>query len=124
MSARNSAQWRGDCLGVFWSVWNINFLTQLVSEPTRGSALLDLLLMKRAGLVGDVVEGHCGHCGQGIIKFSVLGEVRKGVCETCLGVPEGRFWTLVQIQSLITKGSRKAGCTLGRKSSPWQLVIG
>ncbi|PKU45732.1 mitochondrial fission process protein 1 [Limosa lapponica baueri] len=30
-----------------------NFLTQLLSEPTRESALLDLLLVNREGLVGD-----------------------------------------------------------------------
>jgi len=34
-----------------------NFLMQLVSEPTRGGALLDLLLTNREGLVGDVVVG-------------------------------------------------------------------
>ena len=34
-----------------------NFLTQLVSEPTRGGASLDLLFTDRAGLVGDVVVG-------------------------------------------------------------------
>ncbi|KAK4816427.1 hypothetical protein QYF61_016863 [Mycteria americana] len=38
-----------------------NFLTQLVSEPTRGGASLDLLLTNREGLVGDVVVG--GHLG-------------------------------------------------------------
>ena len=34
-----------------------NFLMQLVSEPTRGSASLDLLFTNREGLVGDVVVG-------------------------------------------------------------------
>ena len=34
-----------------------NFLTQEVNEPTRGSALLDLLFTNREGLVGDVVVG-------------------------------------------------------------------
>jgi len=38
-----------------------NFLTQLVNEPTRGSASLDLLFTNREGLVGDVVVG--GHLG-------------------------------------------------------------
>ena len=33
-----------------------NFLTQLVSEPTREGALLDLLFVNR-GLVDDVVVG-------------------------------------------------------------------
>jgi len=36
-----------------------NFLTQLVSEPARGGALLDLLFTNREGLVGDVVIGGC-----------------------------------------------------------------
>jgi len=39
-----------------------NFLTELVSEPTRGGASLDLLFTNREGLVGDVVVGGClGH---------------------------------------------------------------
>ena len=33
------------------------FLTQLVSEPTREGALLDLLFVNREGLVDDVVVG-------------------------------------------------------------------
>jgi len=38
-----------------------NFLTQLVSEPTRGGASLDLLFTNSEGLVGDVVvRGHHG----------------------------------------------------------------
>jgi len=36
-----------------------NFLTQLVGEPTRGVASLDLLFANREGLVGDVVVGGC-----------------------------------------------------------------
>ena len=39
-----------------------NFLTQLVSEPTREGALLDLLFVNREGLVDDVaVGGRLGH---------------------------------------------------------------
>jgi len=34
-----------------------NFLTQLISEPARGGAALDLLFTNREGLVGDVVVG-------------------------------------------------------------------
>jgi len=34
-----------------------NFLTQLVSEPTRGGASLDLLFANRKRLVADVVIG-------------------------------------------------------------------
>ena len=31
-----------------------NFLVQLVRQPTRGGALLDLLFTNREGLLGDV----------------------------------------------------------------------
>ncbi|KAK4828864.1 hypothetical protein QYF61_000992 [Mycteria americana] len=48
-----------------------NFLTQLVREPTREGALLDLLFMNREGLVSDVMVG--GHLGQ---------KVRRGVSRT------------------------------------------
>jgi len=34
-----------------------NFLMQLVSEPTRGGASLDLLFTNKEGLVGEVVGG-------------------------------------------------------------------
>jgi len=49
-----------------------NFLTQLVSEPTRGGASLDLLFTNREGLVGDVVVGGClGLSVHEMIEFSV-----------------------------------------------------
>jgi len=57
-----------------------NFLTQLVSEPTREGAPLDLFFANRDGLVGDVmVRGHLGHSDHEMIEFSVPGEVRRGV---------------------------------------------
>ena len=36
-----------------------NFLTQLVKEPNGGSKILDLLSVKREGLVGVVKAGDC-----------------------------------------------------------------
>jgi len=36
-----------------------NFLMQLVKEPMRGAALLDLLFTNREGLVGDVESRGC-----------------------------------------------------------------
>ncbi|KAK4830584.1 hypothetical protein QYF61_011819 [Mycteria americana] len=46
-----------------------NFLTQLVSEPTREGTLLDLLFVNREGLVGDVtVEGRLGHSDHKMIR--------------------------------------------------------
>ncbi|PKU46871.1 rna-directed dna polymerase from mobile element jockey-like [Limosa lapponica baueri] len=60
-----------------------NFLTQLVGEPTRGDALLDLLFTNKEGLVADVeVRGHLGLSDHEMVKFSILSEVRKGVSKT------------------------------------------
>ncbi|GAB0208240.1 mitochondrial enolase superfamily member 1 [Grus japonensis] len=60
-----------------------NFLTQLVSEPTRGGASLDLLFTNREGLVGDVVvRGRLGLSDHEMIEFSIHGEVRRGVSKT------------------------------------------
>lgn len=52
-----------------------NFLLQLVSKPTRGRTMLDLLFANRDGLVGDVVvEGHLGHSDHEITGFLLFGE--------------------------------------------------
>ena len=58
-----------------------SFLTQLVREPTRGGALLDLLFNNREGLVGDVEVGQSDH---GIVEFSVLGDVRRVTSKTAI----------------------------------------
>uniref|UniRef100_A0A493THY5 Reverse transcriptase domain-containing protein n=1 Tax=Anas platyrhynchos platyrhynchos TaxID=8840 RepID=A0A493THY5_ANAPP len=60
-----------------------SFLTHLVSEPTRGGAPLDLLFTNREGLVGDVVVRSClGQSDHEMVKFSILGEARKGTSKT------------------------------------------
>ena len=62
-----------------------NFLTQLVSEPTREGALLDLVFVNREGLVDDVaVGGRLGHSDHEIIEFSILRETRKGDSRTAI----------------------------------------
>ena len=61
------------------------FLTQLVREPTRGSAPLDLLFTNREGLVGDVVVGNClGQSDHEMVEFSILGKVRKGISKNAV----------------------------------------
>jgi len=60
-----------------------NFLTQLVSDPTRKGTLLDMLFAVGEGLVGDVMVGGClGHSEHEIIEFLIPGEVRRGVSRT------------------------------------------
>jgi len=62
---------------------------QLVSEPTRGGTLLDLLFTNREGLVGDVVVGGClGLSNHEMIDFLILGEVKRQVSE----ITAMEFW--------------------------------
>ncbi|KAK4815884.1 hypothetical protein QYF61_009935, partial [Mycteria americana] len=60
-----------------------NFLTQLVSEPTRGGALLDLLFTNREGLVGDVVVGgRLGLSDHDVIRVLDSWRSKEGVRKT------------------------------------------
>jgi len=62
-----------------------SFLTQLVSEPTRGGDPLDLLFSDREGLVGDVVGGSClGQSDHEMMEFSILGEARNWTSKTAV----------------------------------------
>ncbi|KAF4792283.1 GTPase IMAP family member GIMD1 [Turdus rufiventris] len=58
-------------------------LIQLVGEPTRGMAMLDLLPAHRDGLVGDVVVGGLlGHSDHEIMEFLIFGEMRRNINKT------------------------------------------
>ncbi|KAK4828700.1 LOW QUALITY PROTEIN: hypothetical protein QYF61_000538 [Mycteria americana] len=60
-----------------------NFLTQLVSEPTREGAPLDLLFTNRKGLVSHVmVGGRLGQSDHEMIEFLIRGEAARGVSKT------------------------------------------
>ncbi|KAK4810556.1 hypothetical protein QYF61_004519 [Mycteria americana] len=60
-----------------------NFLTQLVSEPTREGAPLDLLFTNREGLVSHVMVGGClGQSDHEMIEFWILGEATREVSRT------------------------------------------
>ena len=57
-----------------------NFLSQVLSEPTRKGALLDLLFVNREGLMGDVMVGGClGHSDHERIESKIFGVMRKKV---------------------------------------------
>ena len=60
-----------------------NFLSQLVSEPTRGCSSLDLLFTDREELVGGVVVRDClVHFSHAMIELLTLGKVKWGVSKT------------------------------------------
>ncbi|GAB0177896.1 hypothetical protein GRJ2_000254900 [Grus japonensis] len=55
-----------------------NFLVQLLKELTRKGALLDLLLMNREGLMGELAIGGClGHSDHEVVEFKIFGDRRK-----------------------------------------------
>ena len=56
-----------------------NFLMQLVREPNREGAPLDLMFTNRERLVGDVELRSClGQSDHRMAEFSILGEVTRG----------------------------------------------
>ncbi|KAK4813827.1 hypothetical protein QYF61_001831 [Mycteria americana] len=60
-----------------------NFLTQLVREPTREGAPLDLLFTNREGLVSHVmVGGRLGQSDHEMMEFLIRGEAARGVSKT------------------------------------------
>ena len=49
-----------------------------LSEPTRKDALLDLLLVSREELVGNVMVGVClDHSNHRMVKFKIFSVIRK-----------------------------------------------
>jgi len=69
--------------GPFQPLLFCDSVTELVSEPTRGGASLDLLFTNREGLVGDVVVRGCvGLSNHEMIELPILGEVRRGFSKT------------------------------------------
>ncbi|XP_065411777.1 uncharacterized protein LOC135973241 [Chrysemys picta bellii] len=55
-----------------------NFLVQVLEEPTRGRAFLDLLLTNREELVGEAkVDGNLGGSDHEMVEFRILTQGRK-----------------------------------------------
>ena len=55
-----------------------NFLMQMIREPMRGAAPLDLLFTNREGLVGDIKVGGClKQSDHNMVEFSIFGRVRR-----------------------------------------------
>ena len=85
-----------------------NFLTQLVSEPTREGTPLDLLFENKEGLVCDVMAGgHLGHSNHEMIVFNSWGrrEVSRSATWDFRRADFGLFRSLVDRVSL--KGRRQ-----------------
>jgi len=82
-------------------------LTQLVSEPTREGAPLDLLFVNREGLVDNVmVVGCLGHSDHAMIELSVLREIGRAVSRTTT-LDFWRAETLTCLGAWLTESPRK-----------------
>ncbi|PKU41434.1 adaptin ear-binding coat-associated protein 1 [Limosa lapponica baueri] len=67
----------------FFQCIDDNFLTQLVEEPTRREALMDVVLANKEGLVEDSkVEGNLGCSDRGKIEFRIVGSMHKTISRT------------------------------------------
>lgn len=61
-----------------------NFLSQVVSEPTRKGALLDLLFVNREELMEDVMARGClGHSDCEMLEFKIFSVMRKKAQQIC-----------------------------------------
>ncbi|GAB0205450.1 hypothetical protein GRJ2_003010600 [Grus japonensis] len=75
--------WRGNTAGHkqsrrFLECVDDNFLLQVIEEPTRRGAMLDLLLTNKEGLVGDVkLKGSLGCSDHKMMEFKILRAARK-----------------------------------------------
>ncbi|GAB0179062.1 hypothetical protein GRJ2_000371500 [Grus japonensis] len=57
---------------------NNNFLLQVIEEPMRRGAMLDLILTNKEGLVGDVkLKGSLGCSDHKMVEFRILRAVRR-----------------------------------------------
>ncbi|GAB0190982.1 hypothetical protein GRJ2_001563500 [Grus japonensis] len=55
-----------------------NFLLQVIEEPTRRGAMLDLVLTNKEGLVGNVkLKGSLGCSDHEMVEFKILKPVRR-----------------------------------------------
>ncbi|GAB0190604.1 hypothetical protein GRJ2_001525700 [Grus japonensis] len=85
-----------------------NFLVQVLKEPMRKGALLDLLLVNREGLVGEVAIGGClGHSDHEVVEFKIFGDRRKTATKTStlnMGRADFRLLReLVRLEDVVSK---------------------
>ena len=91
-----------------------NFFLQLVRQPTRGGAPVDLLFANREDLVGDVeVGGSLAQSDLKMIEFLIVGGARRGDSKTA--TLDFRRVDFELFRRLVGR-SRKAGHSSTRKS--------
>ncbi|XP_073519598.1 uncharacterized protein [Phyllobates terribilis] len=109
----------------FLSIIKDNYLSQLVQEPTRGTALLDLILTNRPDRITEVqVGGHLGNSDHNIIQFHMCFSrvPSKGVTKT-LNFRRAKFDQLRDALHLIDWDSIFSNRSTDRKWEIFKTVL-
>jgi len=119
-TARHTQFWR------FLQSIDDNFLMQVVEDPTRRGALLDLVLMKKEGLVEDVKAGGSLGCSDHeMVNFRIMrGGSRATKRIKTLEFKRANFGLfhdllggIPWVRTLEGRGSKRTGCCLNITSS-------
>ncbi|GAB0207157.1 hypothetical protein GRJ2_003181300 [Grus japonensis] len=90
-----------------------NFLLQVIEEPTRRGAMLDLILTNKEGLVGDVkLKGSLGCSDHEMVEFRILRAARRACSKlTTLDFSRADFGLFRDLPATWTAGIE---CTLSK----------
>lgn len=78
-------------------------MVQVLREPTRKDALLDLLFVSRERFIGKVVITGClGHSDHVIVELQIISNRGKTVpIGFFLSIPEGKFTVAVYLKDVL-----------------------
>jgi len=84
-----------------------NFLLQMIEEPTKRGAILDLVLTNKEGLVGNVkVKGSLGCSGHEMMQFKILRAARRVVIDGLPGLIECKTNCLRRLSTEVSRAGK------------------
>jgi len=125
-TARHMQSWR------FLQSIDDNFLMQMVEEPTRRGAVLDLVLMNKEGLAEDVkVGGSLGSRDHEMVEFRIVGGGSRAISKiktldfrrANFGLFKELLGGIPWVRALEGRGSKSAGPCLNITSSMLRIGV-